>query len=428
MLANVIFVRVFALKMALCSNKACNSCKTFLHITPPRRFTMATKNEILAQLYAIKAGLSIISQEKDKIAGAEKKLNKIQQEIDSRKSQIAKCDQELTNVKEAINLSQNIPLTISASKRTVDIKKGPYIWGGIAFGFFAFLIIAFIIVADRIEDYNIGSLIIWLAAIVGAIIGAFVFGAMHKKDVANEQAKAEQEWQDEVAKARNQHKQRNQTLIENANKSIATITAKRTSLQQELDTLTEKFNTQYAIYSEQKDLSLGLAKTVYDALIAEYATVLDPRDWKNIDFIIFYYETGRVDTLKEALIHVDKQRQTDTIAKAIKQASQEISSTINTSMTMLRGDLNSCFGALSTQLDKSMQIQLQALEQSNVALGALSGSVGELGSKLQTSLNALGNEQALTNALLDKVATSSDALVNDLNYVMGYKAPYYLKK
>jgi hypothetical protein len=125
---------------------------------------------------------------------------------------------------------------------------------------------------------------------------------------------------------------------------------------------------------------------------------------------------------------VDQQRQTDTIAKAIKQASAEISSTINTSMTMLRGDLNSCFGALSSQLDKSMQIQLQAIQQSNVALGALSGSVGELSSKLQTSLNALGNEQALTNALLDKVATSSDALVNDLNYVMGYKAPYYLKK
>lgn len=389
---------------------------------------MATKNEILAQLYAIKAGLSIISQEKDKIAGAEKKLNNIQQEIDSRKSQIAKCDQELTNVKEAINLSQNIPLTISASKRTVDIKKGPYIWGGIAFGFFAFLIIAFIIVADRIEDINIGSLIIWLAAIVGAIIGAFVFGAIHKKDVAKEQAKAEQEWQDEVAKARNQHKQRNQTLIDNANKSIATITATRTSLQQELDTLTEKFNNQLQIFNEQKDLSIGLAKTVYEALITQYATLLDPRDWKNIDFIIFYYETGRVDTIKEALIHVDQQRQTDTIAKAIKQASAEISSTINTSMTMLRGDLNSCFGALSSQLDKSMQIQLQAIQQSNVALGALSGSVGELSSKLQTSLNALGNEQALTNALLDKVATSSDALVNDLNYVMGYKAPYYLKK
>ena len=36
--------------------------------------------------------------------------------------------------------AQNIPLTISASKRTVDIKKGPYIWGGIISGFIAFLI------------------------------------------------------------------------------------------------------------------------------------------------------------------------------------------------------------------------------------------------------------------------------------------------
>ena len=390
--------------------------------------TMATKNEILAQLYAIKAGLSIISQEKDKIFGAEKRLNTLQTKIDSCKSQIARCDQEIASAKKSIDDAQKQPLTMFGQKRDVDIKKGPYIWFGIIAGFVVFLIIAFIIVADRIEDYNLGSLVIWLSAIVGAVIGAFVVGSMHKKDVAKEQAKAEQEWQDEVAKARAQHKQRNQTLIDNANKVIATQNTKRTSLQQELDTLTEKFNNQLQIFNEQKDLSLGLAKTVYDALIAEYATVLDPRDWKNIDFIIFYYETGRVDTIKEALIHMDKQRQTETIANAIKQASQEIRSTINTSMTMLRADLNTCFGALSTQLDKSMQIQLQALEQSNVALGALSGSVSDLGSKLQTSLNALGNEQALTNALLDKVATSSDTLVNDLNYVIGYKAPYYLKK
>lgn len=402
--------------------------RTHHHATIKMEVTMATKNEILAQLYAIKAGLSIISQEKDKIFGAEKRLNTLQTKIDSCKSQIARCDQEIASAKKSIDDAQKQPLTMFGQKRDVDIKKGPYIWFGIIAGFVVFLIIAFIIVADRIEDYNLGSLVIWLSAIVGAVIGAFVVGSMHKKDVAKEQAKAEQEWQDEVAKARAQHKQRNQTLIDNANKVIATQNTKRTSLQQELDTLTEKFNNQLQIFNEQKDLSLGLAKTVYDALIAEYATVLDPRDWKNIDFIIFYYETGRVDTIKEALIHVDKQRQTETIANAIKQASQEISSTINTSMTMLRADLNTCFGALSTQLDKSMQIQLQALEQSNVALGALSGSVSDLGSKLQTSLNALGNEQALTNALLDKVATSSDTLVNDLNYVIGYKAPYYLKK
>ena len=360
-----------------------------------------------------------------------KKLNTIQTKIDSCKSQIARCDQEIANVKKSIDDAQKQPLTISAKKRTVDIKKSGYIIPLMLIFFFGFMIflgapISMLLVPD--ENYTGQALAVFGIAFLGAFIGALIAGPIHKKDVAKEQAKAEQEWQDEVAKARAQHKQRNQTLIDNANKTIATKTATRTSLQQELDTLTDKFNVQYAIYTEQKDLSLGLAKTVYDALIAEYATVLDPRDWKNIDFIIFYYETGRVDTIKEALIHVDKQRQTETIAKAIKQASQEISSTINTSMTMLRADLNTCFGALSTQLDKSMQIQLQALEQSNVALGALSGSVSDLGSKLQTSLNALGNEQALTNALLDKVATSSDTLVNDLNYVMGYKAPYYLKK
>ena len=391
---------------------------------------MATKNEILAQLYAIKAGLSIISQEKDKISKHEKLLRSIETDINNCKTQIKQCDDKIANSKAGLANAQKDQQFIlpTVDKKTVDIKKGPYIWGGIAFGFFAFLIIAFIIVADRIEDYNIGSLIIWLAAIVGAIIGAFVFGAIHKKDVINEQAKAEQEWQNELAKVREKRKQAYQRAVDSCNKLCATENTRRATLQQQLDSLTEKFNNQLQVYTTQKDLSINLVKTVYDALITNYSTLLDPRDWKNIDFIIFYYETGRVDTIKEALIHVDKQRQTDTIAKAIKQASVEISSTINTSMATLRSDLNSCFGALSTQLDKSMQIQLQALQQSNSAIGALSGSVGELGSKLQATLGQLGNEQALTNALLDKVATSSDTLVNDLNYVMGYKAPYYLKK
>ena len=391
---------------------------------------MATKNEILAQLYAIKAGLSIISQEKDKIAKQESILQNIDNDLNHAKAELSRYTESAQQTEKEIDNLQSRLANPSLSHVKKTTKEAPVKWGLLVAGFIIGMILPITIGAmiggqDWFED---SAWVAWVGGFAGIGLVTPIHINLHKKAQAKADAQAEEEYQKALQREKQRQATQITTQIDNLEKYLAANKQHQESWQNKIDELTEKFNVQYAIYSEQKDLSLGLAKTVYEALIAEYATVLDPRDWKNIDFIIFYYETGRVDTLKEALIHVDKQRQTDTIAKAIKQASAEISSTINTSMTMLRGDLNSCFGALSTQLDKSMQIQLPALQQNNSAIGALSGSVSQLGSKLQTSLNALGNEQALTNALLDKVATSSDALVNDLNYVIGYKAPYYLKK
>ena len=393
---------------------------------------MATKNEILAQLYAIKAGLSIISQEKDKITKQESILQNIDNDLKRARGELSRYKESARQLEQQVDDFESRlknPKVNHVKKTHIEPKAK---WWIFVVMFFVGMILPMTIgaaIGGKEWFDSMGSVAVtWVGAFAGLIIAIPIHKKMHKKAQAKADAQAEEEYQKALQRERQHQTAQIQKQLDNYKASLSVNKQHQETWQNKVDELTDKFNVQYAIYTEQKDLSLGVAKTVYDALIAEYATVLDPRDWKNIDFIIFYYETGRVDTIKEALIHVDKQRQTETIANAIKQASQEISSTINTSMTMLRADLNTCFGALSTQLDKSMQIQLQALEQSNVALGALSGSVSDLGSKLQTSLNALGNEQALTNALLDKVATSSDTLVNDLNYVIGYKAPYYLKK
>ena len=393
---------------------------------------MATKNEILAQLYAIKAVLSIISQEKDKITKQESILQKIDNDLNHAKAELSRYKESARQFEQQVDDFESRlknPKVDHVKKHYIEPKATWWIYVVMFFvGMILPVAIGAAIGGQKWFDSMVSVAVTWGGAFAGLIITIPIHKKMRKKAEAKADAQAEEEYQRALQRERQHQTAQIKKQLDNNKASLSVNKQHQESWQNKVDELTDKFNVQYAIYTEQKDLSLGVAKTVYDALIAEYATVLDPRDWKNIDFIIFYYETGRVDTIKEALIHVDKQRQTETIANAIKQASQEISSTINTSMTMLRADLNTCFGALSTQLDKSMQIQLQALEQSNVALGALSGSVSDLGSKLQTSLNALGNEQALTNALLDKVATSSDTLVNDLNYVIGYKAPYYLKK
>ena len=56
---------------------------------------------------------------------------------------------------------------------------------------------------------------------------------------------------------------------------------------------------------------------MYERLVAQFKSVLDIRDWKYIDLIIFYFESGRADTLKESLQQVDRPVQTDEILKEI---------------------------------------------------------------------------------------------------------------
>lgn len=93
------------------------------------------------------------------------------------------------------------------------------------------------------------------------------------------------------------------------------------------------------------------AEKYFDCLNAEFCAVLDFRDWQNIDLIIFYFETGRADSLKEALGLVDRERQTERIVDSIARATREICKTISMASMSINNTISTCCDGLARRLD-----------------------------------------------------------------------------
>ena len=130
------------------------------------------------------------------------------------------------------------------------------------------------------------------------------------------------------------------------------------------------------IRKKRKEIQLlaNTSEQLYQALIQHYNTLLDLRDWQHLDLILFYFETGRSDSLKEALQLVDRQVQTNSIINATYDACSEICNTINVSSSRLGSLMAEGIVALSSQISDlklSQSSQIEALLDSQNMLVAL---------------------------------------------------------
>lgn len=89
-------------------------------------------------------------------------------------------------------------------------------------------------------------------------------------------------------------------------------------------------------------------------VLVELTTTYEPfllrEDWQNIDLLIFYLQTGRADTLKEALVLADRQRQTDAIVNEISKATKSIASAIKASTQTVVTGIKNATSTINTNL------------------------------------------------------------------------------
>ena len=151
--------------------------------------------------------------------------------------------------------------------------------------------------------------------------------------------------------------------------------------------------------------------------------ILDFRDWMNIDLIIFYFETGRADSVKEALYQVDRERQNKGLLGAMHSASSVLCRTINSSIAELSAKLNKSFEKLSQSLNEQ-SIRTRAVIEDNLSKStALLQQQGEQTAKL---IQSNYSSQEMNRALLEKISTSSDRLVADMeSQLRANGIPYY---
>ena len=371
------------------------------------------KNQMLADLYTLRAGMSAISIERDKFGVKEKAYSDAKRKVDcacyeyeNAEKFVSRCDEydkkdSLQKTEEKVKLDRTF-------KKTVIGSLGAGIVGALIPWFFYF-----VTSGDYGQDSKYGYSfwekyllvsvcilgIIFVVGLAFALIVRVNNGKYLQKRVEEESGKSKQDLKD--AKAR-----------------LSQATADCDSAQKALTIVSKD-------YEKVKSVSTKLSQEMYNALVAQFKSVLDIRDWEHIDLIIFNFETGRADTLKEALQQVDRRVQTDEIIEAIESAGSSIAATINVTMRELRSDLNKSFNRLSEQLTIQHAEQMTALGNINRSIERTNESIAKLQSATENNGKTLENISSaanLNNALIAKIGYDSMSLMDDVNYMV-FTAP-----
>lgn len=342
---------------------------------------------ILNDLYAIRAGMSVISQKKEDI---DQKTAEVNRTLTSATEQICGFYAQIDQTIQTATLKNNLELCQLVQIDTLKKLESKYLpqsgtpvsysfgtqedfrcleeakmrckavyaqkkhASSVFKGFSTVtLILTFAFIIALIAIYAAGTP--WgesttIGLFVGCLLGAIIFGIVSFILIRlknNPQLKALQ------------------TLIDccdGAAASTQTYTATRAKLHKEL--------------SEYSTPRYKISKTMYDTLVAQ-VPYLDPRDWKYVDTLIFYFETGRADTMKEALQHLDHEIQTRQIINTVVRATEYLAETIRIGIQQITERL----------------AHIQALQTAQL------------------------QQQMMQTALLNKIAASSEQLASDVNYM-----------
>ncbi len=151
----------------------------------------------------------------------------------------------------------------------------------------------------------------------------------------------------------------------------------------------EQLNDLYA--REQPNITKlqSLNENTYKILVDNHSSIFCESDWSYIDLILYYFNSGRADTVKEALQLVDKQLQTDQITSAINQLSNKLSTILVDGIKYLGATINANASLLSQQIN------------------AISKSVN-------TNLGLVLEESKLQKTLMENLNVSSKTMADEL--------------
>lgn len=371
------------------------------------------KNQMLADLYALRAGMSAISIERDKFGVKEKAYSDAKRKVDcacyeyeNAENSVSRCDEY--DKKDSLQKTEEKAKLDLTFKKTVIGSLGAGIVGALIPWFFYFATSG-----DYGQDSKYGysywkEYLIASACILGII---FVVGLAFALIVKVSNGK---DLQKRIKEGSGKSKQD----LKDAKARLSQAVADCDSAQKALAIVSKD-------YEKVKSVSTKLSQEMYNALVAQFKSVLDIRDWEHIDLIIFNFETGRADTLKEALQQVDRRVQTDEIIEAIESAGSSIAATINVTMRELRSDLNKSFNRLSEQLAIQHAEQMTALGNINRSIERTNESIAKLQSATENNGKTLENILSaanLNNALIAKIGCDSMSLMDDVNYMV-FTAP-----
>lgn len=350
------------------------------------------RNELIADLYALRASISEISIKKDKLVELDSFIANPRKQLDHEIDVIKHNQKKLTSdhAKDVYKAYEQVCLFNRDLEDKAYKAKSWYITicvilFGVAFGLAYFLYLKDV---KFIGEFGIVGGIVFTVIGIALGVGLGILLAkthlpmlkkINAKEIKklNDEAKAKEEEIDYDFKAM---KMAYQIMTkENKEKTVDTSKAK-----------------------EDRKQLLSISNAFIKTVNELYSPILDVRDWKYLDLVIYYIETKRADNIKEALLLIDEKIQHEELMNIIQESTESIVRSIQIAARTLDNTLKAGFVQVTNAINTFAETQ----HQDNIALlGAINESVSA--TELQT-------------ALMEKAKVQADYLMQDFNYLRDY--------
>lgn len=421
----------------------------------------AVKQEKIAELFAIRAGLSVISENTDKIKERENEVadinkslsdffennsfeqNKLSKDYNSKLTMVKKDIELLAEDKYPIKNIENGEKAFYYLKEDIKEQREknspqkPKGGAGVAL-FFLLLFVAGVLIGffggQELETVWIPcSLIGFWGFVVLKIVNGFNGDDRFTASRFIEMIEQKMYYKRWLKKCRDEDamiaryeeiynkeapliiKRKRQELSALKNEKESELKKKREQIERETATTNAKAEAEIQRINDEITALLSASCQISKALGGNYPWFSES-DWENTDLVIYYLQTGRADTIKEALYQVDRQRQTEQIVSVISQATQYLVGTINNNFYSLEKLVKSSFQKLAVLVENGGRSISRAIEENSAIIkeqAINARTIGKLQEKLLT-------ETQLGNSLLAKANETSDELLNDLRYQQKY--------
>lgn len=377
---------------------------------------MESKREILSQLYTLRAGLSWISQNKRQIDSLQysvivpTRLDKHKLLADNN-NEVGNLEKQLNGlgdeeVKERSDVSSKL---YDAQMSVARIIVGIVTWILAAALLCVALLGLYIVLAYyswHLEEEwctqenadHIGSPIMMIGFVAFAVIFyfaiAFVVIAIKDRRVVKQSKLQLQQITEKYKLKKQDLESRLQKAKQARENGVQNINERYDTREREIAKAKQK------IEDIRQNQILPLLKSslqFYNLLVSVYGDALDVRDWEYLDLVIYYVETNRAVSIREALQLIDRERQTQQIVGSVRLAAETICRTIQNEMFSLRGTIEQGYLSLQHSLETGFATVSDKLDTSNALL------------QLQI------DQTMLTNALLAHANVTSEQLISNVN-------------
>lgn len=380
-----------------------------------------TKEEILANLYALRAGLSIASGISEKAQDASFRIGHIneieipnkQREMQSISGKIMQetkvYSDEVDRCYDAFKIHERKIAGLKEEERgLISALKKCRIRVIVASSFLVCLIVLVVLCLAGVDPIIlIAAEPIAIGMIISFIIlrnknGGWESQRRRLKEIRTYDLGEEQGL---LQKGKTEFERAIKRRTDGANRIQEKYDNLRKELQEQQKKLeNERLDCEAIVMIEKERFS-----SVYTSLQNEFSSFLDERDWKNVDLIIFSYETGRALDLRDALLQVDNERRNQRLVKAVRDASKSISGTIARGFNEMSHSLST----LSTKFD-SLDRNIASSMQS---IGGKFSKMIEQNKAVEGKLQQISSISSAKEALQRKMYASSDEMASDIRYM-----------